>query len=53
MFGQRCISLEQSQIITSMLLAALLVFAIEKRLPSVALSSGSVSLIAWFGVLHV
>ena len=45
-------ALEQGQIITSMLLAALLVFAIEKRFLAAAVCSGSASLLAWFGVLH-
>lgn len=45
-------ALEQGQIITSMLLAAMLVFAIEKRFLAAAVCSGSASLLAWFGVLH-
>jgi adenine/guanine/hypoxanthine permease len=45
-------ALEQGQIITSMLLAALLVFAIEKRFLAAAVCSGSAAVLAWFGVLH-
>ena len=45
-------ALEQGQIITAMLLAALLVFAIERRFLAAAACSGSASVLAWFGVLH-
>ena len=45
-------ALEQGQIITAMLLAALLVFAIEGRFLAAAACSGSACLLAWFGVLH-
>ena len=45
-------ALEQGQIITSMLLAALLVFAIEKRFLAAAVCSGSAAVLSWFGVLH-
>ncbi len=45
-------ALEQGQIITAMLLAALLVFAIEGRFLAAAACSGSAAVLAWFGVLH-
>ncbi len=45
-------ALEQGQIITAMLLAALLVFAIESRFLAAAACSGSACILAWFGVLH-
>jgi AGZA family xanthine/uracil permease-like MFS transporter len=45
-------ALEQGQIITAMLLAALLVFAIEQRFLTAALCSGLAALLAWFGVIN-
>ena len=45
-------ALEQGQIITAMLLAALLVFAIEGRFLAAALCSGLAALLAWFGVIN-
>jgi AGZA family xanthine/uracil permease-like MFS transporter len=45
-------ALEQGQIITAMLLAALLVFAIEGRFLAAATCSGIAAVLAWFGVIH-
>ena len=45
-------ALEQGQIITAMLLAALLVFAIEQRFLAAALCSALAALLAWFGVIN-
>ena len=45
-------ALEQGQIITAMLLAALLVFAIEGRFLAAATCSGVAAVLAWFGVIH-
>jgi len=45
-------ALEQGQIITAMLLAALLVYAIEGRLLAAAACSGVASVLAWLGVIH-
>ena len=45
-------ALEQGQIITAMLLTALLVFAIEGRFLAAAACSGSAAVLAWFGILH-
>jgi AGZA family xanthine/uracil permease-like MFS transporter len=45
-------ALEQGQIITAMLLAALLVFAIEGRFLAAASCSGCAAVFAWFGVIH-
>jgi AGZA family xanthine/uracil permease-like MFS transporter len=45
-------ALEQGQIITTMLLAALLVFAIEGRFLAAATCSGLAAALAWFGVIH-
>ena len=45
-------ALEQGQIITAMLLAALLVFAIEGRFLDAATCSGLAAVLAWFGVIH-
>ena len=44
-------ALEQGQIITAMLLAALLVFAIEGRFLAAATCSGIAAVLAWFGVI--
>ena len=44
-------ALEQGQIVSAMLLAALLVFAIEGRFLAAALCSGSAAALAWFGLL--
>jgi AGZA family xanthine/uracil permease-like MFS transporter len=45
-------ALEQGQIITAMLLAALLVFAIEGRFLAAATCSGIAAVLACFGVIH-
>ena len=45
-------ALEQGQIITAMLLAALLVFAIEGRFLAAALCSALAAVLAWFGVIN-
>ena len=45
-------ALEQGQIITAMLLAALLVFVIEGRFLAAALCSALAALLAWFGVVN-
>ena len=45
-------ALEQGQIVSAMLLAALLVFAIEGRFLAAALCSGSAAVLAWFGLLN-
>ena len=53
MSGQRgAFALEQGQIITAVLLAALLVFAIEGRFLAAATCSGLAAVLAWFGVIH-
>ena len=45
-------ALEQGQIVTAMLLAAMLVFAIEGRFLAAAVCSGSAGVLAWFGILN-
>ena len=45
-------ALEQGQIITAMLLAAMLVDVIEQRFLAAAATSALASLLAWFGVIH-
>ena len=52
MWAAGAFALEQGQIITAMLLAALLVFAIEGRFLAAAACSGSAAVLAWFGILH-
>lgn len=45
-------ALEQGQIITAMLLAAWLVYAIEQRFLAASVCSGITAVLAWFGVIH-
>lgn len=45
-------AMEQGQIITAMLLAAMLVDVIEQRFLSAAATSALACLFAWFGVIH-
>jgi AGZA family xanthine/uracil permease-like MFS transporter len=45
-------ALEQGQIITAMLLAAMLVYVIEQRFLAAAATSALACLLAWFGVIH-
>jgi len=45
-------ALEQGQIITAMLLAAMLVYVIEARLLAAASCSALAAVLAWFGVIH-
>jgi AGZA family xanthine/uracil permease-like MFS transporter len=45
-------ALEQGQIITAMLLSALLVYLIEARLRAAAACAALAALLAWFGVIN-
>ncbi len=45
-------ALEQGQIISAMLLAAMLVYVIERRFLAAALGAGLAALAAWLGVIH-
>ena len=45
-------ALEQGQIITAMLLAAMVVQVIEQRFLAAAVTSALATLLAWFGVIH-
>lgn len=45
-------ALEQGQIITAMLIAGMLVYAIEERLLAAASCSAMASVLAWFGVIN-
>jgi len=45
-------ALEQGQIITAMLLAALLVYVIEARLLAAASCAALAAVLSWFGVIH-
>jgi AGZA family xanthine/uracil permease-like MFS transporter len=45
-------ALEQGQIITAMLLAAMLVYVIEQRFLAASLAAAVAACLAWFGIIH-